>query len=274
MSLEDFIRIHRNFLLEQQSLFNRHLDELNALETSISGIDLPRNSSAEVTSSSGLVTSKGSSSKRSKRLTSEEKELLKEEKKKIRSERGKRKKEVDPNKPKRPATAFFLYSTDELPKLREKLKGQGISHIDMMVKLGAMWTALPTEQKQKYLQRGEIDRVEYSRKMELYKNSKENEKSASPRERSDSIADDRVHAAQRVLAPILQSLQDERIPVTESEKKKKKKRRQEEAAETFDMDDNYDRVVESEDFGDEGERKKKKKRKSKHHRHHSSAESD
>ena len=278
MSLKEFIRIQRKFLLEQQSLVSRQLQDLEALERASASIDHQRNSSVDASHPSNLQ-SGAVASKSPKKLTSEEKRLLKEEKmllreeqRKLKSEKVRKKKESDPNKPKRPVTAFLLYSTDELPKLRDKLKGQGISHRDMMVKLGAMWTALPAEQKQKYIELGERDKEEYSRKMEIYKNSKEMEPNSLLKAKSQTVANDRVHAAQRVLAPILESLEEERTPLSESEKKRKKKKRHVE--ESIDLDEDQpdqDRTYYSldEDLGDEVEKRRKKKKKSKHHhRHH------
>lgn len=271
MSLKEFIRIQRKFLLEQQSLVSRQLQDLEALEIASASKDHQRNPSIDDSHSSNLQ-SNAVASKSTKKLTSEEKRLLKEEQKKLKGEKTKKKKESDPNKPKRPVTAFLLYSNDELPKLREKLKGQGVSHRDMMVKLGAMWTALPVEQKQKYIELGERDKEEYSRKMEIYKNSKDMEPNSILKSKPEPVAIDRVHAAKRVLAPLLESLEEERTPITDSEKKrKKKKRRPEEPANIIESEPDRDQTYYSldEDLGDEGEKKKKKKKKSKHqHRHH------
>lgn len=58
---------------------------------------------------------------------------------------GKKAKKIrDPEEPKRPSTAFFLYSQAARKEVQEN---EGIKGKDVAVRLGEQWTALPEEEK-------------------------------------------------------------------------------------------------------------------------------
>ena len=86
----------------------------------------------------------------------------------------------DPNKPKRPKSAFLLYCDDERPKLIEKeksklKKGQKFSLGVVQKKLGELWSKLPDKDKQKYTEQTEKDKESYYDKITEYETMLETE---------------------------------------------------------------------------------------------------
>lgn len=86
----------------------------------------------------------------------------------------------DPNKPKRPKSAFLLYCDDERPKLIEKeksklKKGQKFSLGVVQKKLGELWGKLPDKDKQKYTEQTEKDKESYYDKITEYETMLETE---------------------------------------------------------------------------------------------------
>ena len=72
----------------------------------------------------------------------------------------------DPNKPKRPKSAFLLYCDDERPKLIEKEKktlksGEKFNLGAVQKKLGVNWKKLSAEKKQKYEEAHEQSKEQY-----------------------------------------------------------------------------------------------------------------
>ncbi|KAK7102434.1 high mobility group-T protein-like isoform X2 [Littorina saxatilis] len=58
-------------------------------------------------------------------------------------------KKVDPNKPKRPMTAYFIFLGD----FREKMKNRGVDHKEILRLAGEEWRGLSAEQKKPYEKR-------------------------------------------------------------------------------------------------------------------------
>lgn len=85
------------------------------------------------------------------------------------------KKEVDPNKPKKPLTAYLLFSNEEMPKLRTEMAHSTVeyTHKDMMVRLGAKWKALTPEERKAYEDMVEPEITSYHQKLEQYQRGKE-----------------------------------------------------------------------------------------------------
>merc|ERR1711990_830058 len=78
------------------------------------------------------------------------------------------KRKKDPNAPKRPQTAFFVFSA----KHREEVKGElgdGARVGDIAKELGRRWKDLTDEDKIEYSQEAERQKVEYDKKMKEYR---------------------------------------------------------------------------------------------------------
>jgi len=87
----------------------------------------------------------------------------------------------DPNKPKRPSTAYFHFMAD----FRAKMKGSDISHKDVISgstalvhsgqelirQAGQAWQRLTEEQKKPYLEKQHAQQSEYDKAMEIYRRS-------------------------------------------------------------------------------------------------------
>jgi len=73
----------------------------------------------------------------------------------------------DPNKPKRPSTAYFHFMAD----FRAKMKGSDISHKDVIRQAGQAWQRLTEEQKKPYLEKQHAQQSEYDKAMEIYRRS-------------------------------------------------------------------------------------------------------
>ena len=85
----------------------------------------------------------------------------------------------DPNKPKRPKSAFLLFCDDERPKLIEKQKknlksGEKFNLGDIQKKLGTQWGKLSDEKKKKYNDECEQHKETYFDKMSEYESQLEN----------------------------------------------------------------------------------------------------
>jgi len=85
----------------------------------------------------------------------------------------------DPNKPKRPKSAFLLFCDDERQKLIEKQKknlksGEKFNLGDIQKKLGALWGKLTDDKKKKYNDECETHKETYFDKMSEYESQLEN----------------------------------------------------------------------------------------------------
>ena len=85
----------------------------------------------------------------------------------------------DPNKPKRPKSAFLLFCDDERPKLIEKQKknlksGEKFNLGDIQKKLGTQWGKLTDDKKKKYNDECETHKETYFDKMSEYESQLEN----------------------------------------------------------------------------------------------------
>jgi|TARA_Y100000589_G_scaffold323267_1_gene357524 hypothetical protein len=84
----------------------------------------------------------------------------------------------DPNKPKRPKSAFLIFCDDERSKLIEKeksklKKGEKFSLGVVQKKLGELWKKLPDSKKKKYEEQTEKEKEEYYDKITEYETSLE-----------------------------------------------------------------------------------------------------
>jgi len=77
------------------------------------------------------------------------------------------KKRRDPNAPKQPLTAFFIYSTEERQKVKEE--NPTFSVVDVAKELGRRWSELPPETKQSFHARADELRQKFDLEMAAYK---------------------------------------------------------------------------------------------------------
>ena len=85
----------------------------------------------------------------------------------------------DPNKPKRPKSAFLLFCDDERPKLIEKeqknvKKGEKFNLGSIQKKLASQWKNLTETKKNKYVEQTEKEKESYYDKLTEYETSLEN----------------------------------------------------------------------------------------------------
>ena len=73
----------------------------------------------------------------------------------------------DPNAPKRPLTAFFLYAADHRAKVREEL-GEGCTVGDISKKIGKQWAEIDDDEKQKYQDQAAKNKAQYEKELEAY----------------------------------------------------------------------------------------------------------
>jgi hypothetical protein len=84
----------------------------------------------------------------------------------------------DPNKPKRPKSAFLLFCDDERSKLIEKekknlKKGEKFNLGVVQKKLGELWNKLPDKKKSEYVEKTEKEKEDYYDKLTEYETNLE-----------------------------------------------------------------------------------------------------
>ena len=85
-------------------------------------------------------------------------------------EGGRKRKKKDPNAPKRPLSAFFLFCHDERPSVKQVYPSYSVGEVAK--ELGERWGKVPPEVKQKYEQRVGQDKQRYEIEIANYKNKK------------------------------------------------------------------------------------------------------
>jgi len=75
----------------------------------------------------------------------------------------------DPNAPKQPLTAFFIYSTEERPKVKDDHPTMSVT--DVAKELGRRWSELDSETKQRFHARADELRQKFDLEMAAYKQS-------------------------------------------------------------------------------------------------------
>uniref|UniRef100_A0A8C3WSE2 HMG box domain-containing protein n=1 Tax=Catagonus wagneri TaxID=51154 RepID=A0A8C3WSE2_9CETA len=94
--------------------------------------------------------------------------------------RATKKKFKDPNAPKRPPSAFFLFCSEYRPKIKREHPGLSIG--DVAKKLGEMWNNTAADDKQPYEKKAAKLKEKYEKDIAAYRakgnkgNSKQNEK--------------------------------------------------------------------------------------------------
>jgi high mobility group protein B1 len=85
-------------------------------------------------------------------------------------EGGRKRKKKDPNAPKRPLSAFFLFCHDERPSVRALYPTYGVG--DVAKELGERWGKITPENKVKYEAKAAVDKGRYEIDVAAYKNKK------------------------------------------------------------------------------------------------------
>ncbi|XP_007235469.2 high mobility group protein B1a [Astyanax mexicanus] len=85
--------------------------------------------------------------------------------------RGEKKKRFkDPNAPKRPPSAFFIFCAEYRPKVKEETPGLSIG--DVAKKLGEMWNKTSAEEKQPYEKKAAKLKEKYEKDIAAYRKGK------------------------------------------------------------------------------------------------------
>ncbi|KAL5989212.1 hypothetical protein ACLOJK_010102 [Asimina triloba] len=130
-------------------------------------------------------------------------------------ENMKTRKERDPSKPKKPLSAFFLYSNDRRPSLLAEKK----SILEVSKILGEEWKSLPEEKRAPYEEIAKKQKEEYLLQMELYK-QKKNEEAAALQKQDE---EQRKVEKQEALQLLKKKEKTDNIIKKTKEKKKKQK---------------------------------------------------
>jgi len=80
----------------------------------------------------------------------------------------KRKKKKDPNAPKRPLSAFFLFCADERPAVKALYPGHSVG--EAAKELGERWNKVSADVKAKYEAKAAQDKTRYDKEMTIYRN--------------------------------------------------------------------------------------------------------
>jgi len=103
--------------------------------------------------------------------------------------KAKSQKKKDPNAPKKPKTAYFLYSDEHREAAKQKVAGnKSASEVSKI--LGAEWNSLSEDQKKPYNER-------YKAAMEIYKKELEEYKKNKPESESESEESDEGNKKKR-----------------------------------------------------------------------------
>jgi len=76
-------------------------------------------------------------------------------------------KQKDPNAPKRPLSAFFIFSQDERPKV--KLQNATLSVADVAKVIGEKWRSAPDDIKRRYEKAAKEAKERYEIELQAYK---------------------------------------------------------------------------------------------------------
>ena len=75
----------------------------------------------------------------------------------------------DPNAPKRPLSAFFLFSQDERPDIKKKSPTLSVG--DISKEIGARWKKVSDDVKKRYEQKANVEKQKYEVRLAEYKKS-------------------------------------------------------------------------------------------------------
>jgi len=118
---------------------------------------------------------KPTAKRRAKSVSSKSKAIKKvASPKKNKAAKRKAKKEKDPNKPKRPMSAFFFYAQDSRDRIKKDNPAAGIGEVGRI--LGEEWKKITEPQKKKYITQAEKAKKDYDKEIEEYNKKKMEEK--------------------------------------------------------------------------------------------------
>ncbi|XP_031495967.1 high mobility group B protein 7-like [Nymphaea colorata] len=92
------------------------------------------------------------------------------------SKRKRSSKERDPNMPKRPPTAFFVFMDEFRKKYKEENPEDAKSVAKVAKEGGEKWKSMTTEEKKQYIDKAAELKAEYEKAMEKYSSEKPTEK--------------------------------------------------------------------------------------------------
>ena len=93
-----------------------------------------------------------------------------------------KRKVVDPDRPKQPQSSFFLFRASKIEELKAEHPGTKITELAKL--LGTMWAALPEKEKAVFKEEYEANKVVYQEKLAAYRATKgdaEGKKAAKPK---------------------------------------------------------------------------------------------
>lgn len=135
--------------------------------------------------------------------------------------RKKRKRDVDPNMPKKPMTVFLAFSTQKRAVIRAQREKDGLPplvNVDMANEVARLWGLLPEEDKEPYKVKYQEKLAEYHLKKEQYVASKKGD----PAGIAAAAIAEVVAAEEEQFADALEEVQEEK-KVKKAKKEKKKK---------------------------------------------------
>ncbi|KAK7130755.1 hypothetical protein R3I94_016035 [Phoxinus phoxinus] len=98
------------------------------------------------------------------------------------------KQKKDPNAPRRPASGFFLFCSEQRPGIKAQSPNLGIG--DVAKKLGEMWNNLSDSEKQPFLSKANKLKDKYQKDMADYKRKGEKSGGASSAKSKPKVEDD------------------------------------------------------------------------------------
>jgi len=103
-------------------------------------------------------------------------------------EGGRKRKKKDPNAPKRPLSAFFIFCHDERPAVKAIYPTYGVG--DVAKELGDRWNKVSPETKHKYEEKANIDKLRYEKDMNIYRGKTVKPNAAAADEHDDDDDED------------------------------------------------------------------------------------
>ena len=103
-------------------------------------------------------------------------------------EGGRKRKKKDPNAPKRPLSAFFLFCHDERPSVKAIHPNHSVGEVAK--ELGERWNKVTPDVKSKYEAKAQVEKARYEKEVAVYKNKKAKGDAGEPDDDEDEDDDD------------------------------------------------------------------------------------
>ena len=101
---------------------------------------------------------------------------------------AKKKKKKDPNAPKKPSSAYFLFSIHIRPTIKEE--NPDIKFGEIAKAISERYKTMPKEEMEKWQAKADKEKVRYKTEMAAYKKKQEQPKAAEPKVSDDDDDDD------------------------------------------------------------------------------------